>query len=363
MTPCGSRIGVASALEAAHRRGLVHRDVKPGNILITDDGDVKVTDFGIARAVAEASMTVTGTTLGSVHYFSPEQARGDEVTGSSDVYSLGIVLYEMLTGRRPFEADSAAGVALKRLNEDPPPPDVVRAACRSGLSAIVMRALQREPADRFPDAGSFAEALRTWQKDPSAAAAMAAAAGVAGAAAVAAVPSSGEPTVYVPPPVAMPSDRDPAAAAGRRTRHAGRTRAQPWWVWALLVLGILLLGLIGYLGVEVFGGLGPGRHAIADAGADRAARLRGPADRRRARRPRPAGAGAPSEEREPSDEFARNLVIRTDPEAGSRGERGRHHHGRHQRGRRHGGGAEPDRPDARRGHRHPERGRAAAWVR
>ncbi|HEX5579414.1 MAG TPA: protein kinase, partial [Candidatus Limnocylindria bacterium] len=109
-------IGVASALEAAHRRGLVHRDVKPGNILITDDGDVKVTDFGIARAVAEASMTVTGTTLGSVHYFSPEQARGDEVTGASDVYSLGIVLYEMLTGRRPFEGDSAAGVALKRLN-------------------------------------------------------------------------------------------------------------------------------------------------------------------------------------------------------------------------------------------------------
>ncbi len=95
---------------------------------------MKVTDFGIARAVAEASMTVTGTTLGSVHYFSPEQARGDEVTGPSDVYALGIVLYEMLTGRRPFEGDSAAGVALKRLNEDPPPPTTVRAgaaaACR-----------------------------------------------------------------------------------------------------------------------------------------------------------------------------------------------------------------------------------------
>ena len=115
-------IGVASALEAAHRRGIVHRDVKPGNILI--DQDVKVTDFGIARAVAEASMTVTGTTLGSVHYFSPEQARGDEVTGQSDVYALGIVLYEMLTGRRPFEGDSAAGVALKRLSEDPLPPTV-----------------------------------------------------------------------------------------------------------------------------------------------------------------------------------------------------------------------------------------------
>ena len=306
-------IGVASALEAAHRRGLVHRDVKPGNILITDDGDVKVTDFGIARAVAEASMTVTGTTLGSVHYFSPEQARGDEVTGSSDVYSLGIVLYEMLTGRRPFEADSAAGVALKRLNEDPPPPESF-VPVPSGLSAIVMRALQREPADRFPDAGSFAEALRTWQKDPSAAAAMAAAAGVAGAAAMAAVPSSGEPTVYVPPPVAMPSDRTPPPppAAPRPQEDEG----QPWWVWALLVLGILLLGLIGYLGVEVFGGLGPDatpsptpeQITLPDYEGQPIAAVRADLDR--------LGL-VPDEEREPSDEFARNLVIRTDPDAGS----------------------------------------------
>ncbi|HEY8177817.1 MAG TPA: Stk1 family PASTA domain-containing Ser/Thr kinase [Candidatus Limnocylindria bacterium] len=306
-------IGVASALEAAHRRGLVHRDVKPGNILITDDGDVKVTDFGIARAVAEASMTVTGTTLGSVHYFSPEQARGDEVTGSSDVYSLGIVLYEMLTGRRPFEADSAAGVALKRLNEDPQPPESF-VPVPSGLSAIVMRALQREPADRFPDAGSFAEALRTWQKDPSAGAAMAAAAGVAGAAAMAAVPSSGEPTVYVPPPVAMPSDRTPPPppAATRPQEDEG----QPWWVWALLVLGILLLGLIGYLGVEVFGGLGPDatpsptpeQITLPDYEGQPIAAVRADLDRLGLVR---------EEEREPSEEFARNLVIRTDPEAGA----------------------------------------------
>src|SRR5919106_6142959 len=148
-------IGVASALEVAHRKGIVHRDVKPGNILITDAGDVKVTDFGIARAVAEASMTVTGTTLGSVHYFSPEQARGDEVTGASDVYALGIVLFEMLTGRRPFEGDSAAAVALKRLNEDAPTPSSIGRPQPPGLEAIVMRALERDPVDRFPDAGSL----------------------------------------------------------------------------------------------------------------------------------------------------------------------------------------------------------------
>jgi eukaryotic-like serine/threonine-protein kinase len=264
-------IGVASALEAAHRRGIVHRDVKPGNILI--DHDVKVTDFGIARAVSEASMTVTGTTLGSVHYFSPEQARGDEVTGQSDVYALGIVLYEMLTGRRPFEGDSAAGVALKRLSEDPLPP-TVHGPVPPALSAIVMRALERDPEKRFPDAGAFAEALRVWQRDPdAAAAAVGGAAGVAGAAAVGAAvaaaltPAAGEPTVYVPPRVTLPSDR--AAISGmppgggeppRRppARYEQQRREeQPWWIWLLAVLAVILLGTIGFLGAQLIGGLGP----------------------------------------------------------------------------------------------------------
>ena len=240
-------IGVASALEAAHRRGIVHRDVKPGNILITDDGEVKVTDFGIARAVSETSMTVTGTTLGSVHYFSPEQARGDEVTGASDVYSLGIVLYEMLTGRRPFEGDSAAGVALKRLNEEPPPPTRYRRELPPGLVAVVMRALEREPSRRFPDAGSFAEALRAWQKQPD----------EVPAAAVAALPPRGEPTVYVPPRVARPSDRAPVAPPPYRPVMTERRRdGQPWWIWLLALLAIVLLGTIGFLAAQVFSGLG-----------------------------------------------------------------------------------------------------------
>jgi eukaryotic-like serine/threonine-protein kinase len=329
-------LGVASALEAAHRRGLVHRDVKPGNILLTDDGDVKVTDFGIARAVAEASMTVTGTTLGSVHYFSPEQARGDEVTGASDVYALGIVLYEMLSGRRPFEGDSAAGVALKRLNEDPAPPESIRPV-PSGLSAIVMRALQREPRDRFPDAGSFGEALRVWQKDPSAAAAVAAsaAAGAAGVAAAAGsppppkapIPPSGEPTVYVPPRVTMPSDRAPSrtgAPPGRRPPpdRPAEGEGQPWWVWLVALLAVLLLGLIGYLGVQVLGNLGPGTTPSPSSAQFALPNYQGAPVTAAREDLQARGLVRGEEQRESSDEFERNAVIRTIPAAGSPVSRG-----------------------------------------
>ena len=126
--------GVARALAAAHARGLVHRDIKPGNVLIGADGAVKVADFGIARAVAEAQVTLPGTTLGSVHYFSPEQARGEPATAASDIYSLGIVLYEMLTGVRPFEGDSAASVALARLTGPIPDPTAVRPSVPTDLA-------------------------------------------------------------------------------------------------------------------------------------------------------------------------------------------------------------------------------------
>src|SRR6476659_3585292 len=151
--------GVARALAAAHARGLVHRDIKPGNVLIGADGAVKVVDFGIARAIAEAQVTLPGTTLGSVHYFSPEQARGEPATASSDIYSLGIVLYEMLTGVRPFEGDSAASVGLARLSGPVPDPTLVRASVPSELAAITRRAMALDPAARFSSAGAMADAL------------------------------------------------------------------------------------------------------------------------------------------------------------------------------------------------------------
>ena len=305
-------IAVASALEAAHRRGIVHRDVKPGNILITDDGDVKVTDFGIARAVSEASMTVTGTTLGSVHYFSPEQARGDEVTGRSDVYALGIVLYEMLTGHRPFEGDSAAGVALKRLTENPPRPMVAGQPLPAGLEAVLRRALEREPEKRFPDAGSFAEALRDWRKEPDSVPS-----GLAGPR-PAALPVGGEPTVYVPPPVARPSDRAPYAGPPRQqARRIEARQGQPWWIWLLALLAVLLLGIIGFLGAQILTALGP-----AASPSPSAATVTIPSDwvgkQLAAVQADAIRLGLkPTVQRENSDTAPNGEVIRTDPTAGS----------------------------------------------
>jgi len=305
-------IGVAGALEVAHRKGIVHRDVKPGNILITDNGDVKVTDFGIARAVAEASMTVTGTTLGSVHYFSPEQARGDQVTGASDVYALAIVLFEMLTGRRPFEADSAAAVALKRLSEDAPTPSAIGHPVAPGLEAILMRALSREQAERYPDAGAFAEALRVWRRDPDATPAP-----LPGAAVVAATtPPAGEPTVYIPPRVTRPADRVPVAPPPRRVDlDDRRDEGQPWWIWLLAVLAVILLGAIGFLGVQLLGSNDPSASPTPSADAVTVPECEGVA--LTTLRSQLANLGiTPDEDTETSEDVDEGDVIRCEPATG-----------------------------------------------
>ncbi|HET9458053.1 MAG TPA: Stk1 family PASTA domain-containing Ser/Thr kinase [Candidatus Limnocylindrales bacterium] len=204
----------ARALEAAHARGIVHRDVKPGNIMIGRDGRVKVTDFGIARAVAEAQMTLPGTTLGSVHYFSPEQARGEQATASSDVFALGIVLYELLTGHRPWEGDTAAAVAMARLAGPVPDPSTRRAGIPPELTAITRRALAMEPDERWASAGSFGGALEAYlagQPIPELGAIGGATIVGAGAAAAA---------TARPNPAAIPYSDD--AYAGRRVAR-GRT--------------------------------------------------------------------------------------------------------------------------------------------
>ncbi|MGA8678832.1 MAG: protein kinase, partial [Acidimicrobiales bacterium] len=144
---------IAKALSYAHRHGVVHRDVKPGNVLITRDGQVKVADFGIARAVGtDDSVTQTGLVMGTATYFSPEQAQGLGVDGRSDVYSLGVVLYEMVTGRAPFVADTPVAIAYKHVSESPIPPRDLEPRLPAPFEAIIMRAMAKNPADRYATA-------------------------------------------------------------------------------------------------------------------------------------------------------------------------------------------------------------------
>ena len=139
---------IASALESAHRNNLVHCDIKPHNILVMPDGHVKVTDFGIARAVSASTMTYSGSVMGSVHYFSPEQAKGTAITTKSDVYSLGVVLYEMLTGRLPYDGETPISIALKHLQEEPVPVRQLQPSIPPVLEAIVQKAMSKDPLTR-----------------------------------------------------------------------------------------------------------------------------------------------------------------------------------------------------------------------
>ena len=255
---------VAKALHAAHVRGIVHRDVKPSNVLVGRDGRVKVADFGIARALTESQLTLPGTTMGSVHYFSPEQARGEVATVASDVYSLGIVLFESLTGQRPFSGDGAAAVALARLTTTPPRPSALRSNVPSHLDAIVLRAMALDPVQRFATAAAMASALEGFLAEPgdrpaAGAAAVGAAAGTTVASATA---RPNAPVPYAPDAYA----RSAPAPARVTTRSApppppggegtgGYTTGEPDeepggtgpWAWVAGLLGLAILAIVGFL--------------------------------------------------------------------------------------------------------------------
>jgi eukaryotic-like serine/threonine-protein kinase len=150
---------ILAALGAAHRRDVIHRDVKPQNVLVAEDGHLKVTDFGIARAGAEVEMTAAGSVIGTAQYLSPEQARGDDVTAASDTYAVGIVLYEMLTGRVPFDGGPPVAVAMKQISDEPVSPRIVEPGVPRELEAVVMRALAKRPSERYRSAEEMSRAL------------------------------------------------------------------------------------------------------------------------------------------------------------------------------------------------------------
>ncbi|MGE5636229.1 MAG: Stk1 family PASTA domain-containing Ser/Thr kinase [Nocardioidaceae bacterium] len=234
---------ILAAAGFAHRRGVIHRDLKPHNVVVDEQGTAKVADFGIARAGA-SQMTETGSMMGTAQYLSPEQAQGQPVTPASDLYSIGVILYEMLAGRPPFDGDGAVSVALKHVSEEPPPLSLVRPGTHPALEAVVMTALAKEPARRWGSAEDFAAALE-------AARAQIVAAGNGGqeTAERAALPGllpGGEPPAGEPPregdAAAAPPPGDPPPEAA----PAGRRRRWPRFTLTLIAFGLAaLLALLG----------------------------------------------------------------------------------------------------------------------
>src|ERR671910_1052247 len=156
---------ILNAARFAHRKGIVHRDLKPQNVLIDEDGRARVADFGIARGES-SDITATGSVMGTAQYLSPEQAQGKETTPASDIYSIGVILYEALTGRVPFEADSAVAVALKQVSETPRRPSAINPNVPPALDPVVMRALAKDPEARFRDADAFLSGLDAAERAP-----------------------------------------------------------------------------------------------------------------------------------------------------------------------------------------------------
>ncbi|GAB6859857.1 serine/threonine protein kinase [Microbacterium xylanilyticum] len=233
----------ASALQAAHAAGLVHRDIKPGNLLITPDGRVKITDFGIARIADQVPLTATGQVMGTVQYLSPEQASGHAASPATDIYSLGIVAYECLAGKRPFTGESQVAIAMAQINDTPPP---LPATVPQPVQNLVMAMIAKKPADRPSSAATVAraaQALRRGDLNSAAIAVPAVIAGVVGGAAAASgddamtqiLGATQGATTIMPTTAQIPTEAEQAPEKKKRSP----------WTWPLIALIVLLLIVLG----------------------------------------------------------------------------------------------------------------------
>ncbi len=257
----GIAADISKALSYAHRHGVVHRDVKPGNVLITRDGQVKVTDFGIARAVgSDDSVTQTGLVMGTATYFSPEQAQGLGVDGRSDVYALGVVLYEMVTGRPPFSADTPVAIAYKHVSEAAVPPRELEPRVPEPLEAVILRAIAKQPSDRYPTAEDLHADLQRYTQGVPVLAMAAATAGGLGATQMLAPMGATQAIAPASATTVLPMRQATEAVATdvqHRTELVGGTSGEKpempkrrWVGWTLV--GLLLAAALAFL--VYFGG-------------------------------------------------------------------------------------------------------------
>jgi beta-lactam-binding protein with PASTA domain/predicted Ser/Thr protein kinase len=267
-------VQVLRAARFAHRRGIIHRDLKPHNVIVDDEGRAKVTDFGIARAGA-SDMTQTGSIMGTAQYLSPEQAQGLPVSEPSDLYSVGIMLYELLTGRVPFDGESAVTIALKQVNERPYPPSALNPSVSPELEGVVLRALEKDPRRRYPDADAFIAALEHARGRPATVVE--------------------EAVVYDAPPY-----EELYEEPGRR-----------WWLWLSALLLVLALAGAGYY--LLTRDTGPAQVPVPDVvGADQASAVSAL---------KTAGFATDVRKQE-SGERPEGTVISTDPTGGAEADKG-----------------------------------------
>ena len=230
---------IAQALETAHRNNIIHRDIKPHNIIITEDGTAKVTDFGIAKAVSNSTITAFGTTIGSVHYFSPEHARGGYTDAKSDLYSLGVVLYEMVTGRVPFDADTPVSVALKHMQEKPVEPMKLNPSIPFAINKIIMKAMEKEPSLRYQNATEMLKDLSMALKDPEG--------GFVKSNAEKLQYTQRVPVLGEEPQVEVKKDGKKGKLAKYFEEHP---TAKKVWITVIIAVLVILIPLAGFFGVQ-----------------------------------------------------------------------------------------------------------------